>query len=70
MTMGIEKNIKSKSKISEIKITKEFKEALRLMEKTKENLFITGKAGTGKSIGRSAKIRPDYTGCSPQHGQD
>lgn len=27
----------------------QFKEAFRLMEKTKQNLFITGKAGTGKS---------------------
>jgi ATP-dependent DNA helicase PIF1 len=32
-----------------IEINDEFKEALMLMEDTKENLFITGKAGTGKS---------------------
>mgnify|MGYP000880806205 CR=1 FL=1 len=32
-----------------LEMTKEFKLALKLMERTKENLFITGKAGTGKS---------------------
>lgn len=47
--MVVEKKTKAKARGAEIKITKEFKEALRLMEKTKENLFITGKAGTGKS---------------------
>jgi ATP-dependent exoDNAse (exonuclease V) alpha subunit len=47
--MGVEKKIKIKASGAELKITKEFKEALRLMEKTKDNLFITGKAGTGKS---------------------
>ena len=47
--MVVEKKTRAKARGAEIKITKEFKEALRLMEKTKENLFITGKAGTGKS---------------------
>ncbi len=33
----------------EIKITEEFEDALCLMEETDRNIFITGKAGTGKS---------------------
>jgi len=33
----------------EIFITEEFKKALNLIENTRENIFITGKAGTGKS---------------------
>ncbi|PIZ52960.1 AAA family ATPase, partial [Candidatus Uhrbacteria bacterium CG_4_10_14_0_2_um_filter_41_7] len=32
-----------------IKISKEFKKALAIMEDTKEHLFLTGNAGTGKS---------------------
>jgi ATP-dependent DNA helicase PIF1 len=32
-----------------VEINKKFKEALKLMEKSSENVFITGKAGTGKS---------------------
>ena len=32
-----------------IELNKDFKEALRLMEETNEHVFITGKAGTGKS---------------------
>lgn len=34
---------------NEIEITPEFRRALDLLEYTKENIFITGKAGTGKS---------------------
>lgn len=36
-------------KIEEIVLNDEFKKALDLMENTDQNLFITGKAGTGKS---------------------
>lgn len=32
-----------------IELTEQFKEAFNLMEKTQDNLFITGKAGSGKS---------------------
>ncbi len=35
--------------MSKIDINDRFKEALRLMEETGQSLFITGKAGTGKS---------------------
>src|ERR1035437_8186122 len=34
---------------TKIELNNDFKKALRLMEKTREHLFITGKAGTGKS---------------------
>jgi ATP-dependent exoDNAse (exonuclease V) alpha subunit len=34
---------------SEIDFNAEFREALRIMENSRENLFITGRAGTGKS---------------------
>lgn len=40
---------KKKIGIDEVEITEDFAEALRLMEETAESLFITGKAGTGKS---------------------
>lgn len=35
--------------MAKLHLHKQFKEALRLMEKSDKNLFITGKAGTGKS---------------------
>ena len=41
--------MKSHSKQRKIDINPEFRKALDLMEKTKSHLFITGKAGTGKS---------------------
>ncbi len=37
------------TKIQEIEINSQFQQALRLMEEGEKNLFITGKAGTGKS---------------------
>src|ERR1700761_6100694 len=33
----------------QIEITEEFKQALRLIEESEENVFVTGRAGTGKS---------------------
>lgn len=36
-------------KTQEIELNKEFRQALDLMEKTKQNVFITGRAGIGKS---------------------
>ncbi len=39
-------SVKSKGKI---KLTKEFKQAFETIEKTKKNIFLTGRAGTGKS---------------------
>jgi ATP-dependent DNA helicase PIF1 len=40
---------KVKKKKSEIKITKEFKDAFAMMDGTKAHVFLTGEAGTGKS---------------------
>lgn len=59
--MSVKKIINDiKSEFSEILITKEFKEALDIIENSNQNIFITGKAGTGKStfislIRRSSK---------------
>jgi len=39
----------SKMDFSKIELNEEFKRALELMENTNKNVFITGKAGTGKS---------------------
>src|SRR3989339_1506712 len=39
----------TKDSVAEIEINPEFSKALEIMEKTDKNLFITGKAGTGKS---------------------
>jgi len=39
----------SSNEIPEIELNPEFKKALELIEKTKQNVFITGRAGTGKS---------------------
>ena len=34
---------------TDLEITKEIKKALDIMENTKDNVYVTGKAGTGKS---------------------
>jgi len=41
--------MKFKSKLANIEINEQFEQALELMEVTSKNVFITGKAGTGKS---------------------
>jgi ATP-dependent DNA helicase PIF1 len=38
-----------KSKVVEIEFNPEFQSALSLMDETDKNIFITGRAGTGKS---------------------
>ena len=39
----------AKIKADEMTLTPEFERALDLLENTKQNVFISGKAGTGKS---------------------
>src|SRR5690606_1454702 len=43
------KNLKLKEKESQIELTSQFDEAFDILENTSKNLFITGKAGTGKT---------------------
>lgn len=49
MSVKIKKNYKNKSSVSNIEINEDFKKALFLIEETSKNIFITGRAGTGKS---------------------
>ena len=41
---------KSKIKTPLIELNREFKQALELMENSSKSVFITGRAGTGKSL--------------------
>ena len=48
--------------MEEIEINDDFKRTLDIMEKTNKSLFITGKAGTGKStlLTESARNLPSF----------
>ncbi|MBU4375308.1 AAA family ATPase, partial [Patescibacteria group bacterium] len=41
--------MKTELKFTKIELNPQFKQALEAMEKTSGNVFVTGKAGTGKS---------------------
>jgi len=49
ITIGKRKVIKAKIGSLEIELTEEFQNAIKIMEYTDQSIFITGKAGTGKS---------------------
>ncbi|MBM3284629.1 MAG: hypothetical protein FJY81_02030 [Candidatus Aminicenantes bacterium] len=42
-------SVVSAASTSPVEINAEFRRALKVMEKTRQHIFITGKAGTGKS---------------------